>query len=72
MDFNIDLDEMVQGFVQEDFNPLVRTEEEIMRQLTLWEDQMQSVTGRDARLNYKDEFKDFGLLDRFYRRIKAE
>ena len=33
---------------------------------------MQRVTGRDARLNYKDEFKDFGLLDRFYRRIKAE
>ena len=33
---------------------------------------MRRVTGRDAQLNYKDEFKDFGLLDRFYRRIKAE
>ena len=30
MDFNIDLEEQVQGFFQEDQNPIARTEEEIM------------------------------------------
>ena len=63
---------MVQDFVSDESNPTARTEEEVLHQLRLWEDQMRRVTGRDAQLNYKDEFKDFGLLDRFYRRIKAE
>ena len=42
-----------------------------MHQLKLWDDQVRRLRGNDKPLNYAEEFVNFGLLDRFYRRVEA-
>ena len=53
-------------------NTMVREQEVVLQQLRLWEDQMRQSRGIEAPLNYADEFKPYGLLDRFYMLIKQD
>lgn len=37
----------------------------------MWEDEVRNFRGYDKPLNYVGEFKQYGLLDRFFRRMEA-
>ena len=37
----------------------------------MWEDEVRNFRGYDKPLNYVGEFKHYGLLDRFFRRMEA-
>lgn len=71
IDFSIDLNSITNQFVSEQQETIVREKEPVLHQLRLWEDQVRSFRGNDKPLNYVDEFKNFGLLDRFYLRMEA-
>ena len=71
MDFSIDLDQITSQFIGDQQDTLIRDKEAIIHQLRLWEDQVQTFRGNDKPLKYVDEFKEYGLLDRFYRRMNA-
>lgn len=71
VDFSVDLESITSQFISNKQDTLMREKEPVIHQLRLWEDQVRAFRGNDRPLNYADEFKNYGLLDRFYKRLEA-
>lgn len=70
IDVSFDLESLMHAFTLSHNDRLVRDRSTIVEQLNLWENEMRTHKGHDKKLNYADEFKAFGLLDRFHRQVE--
>ena len=70
MEFSYDLENMTAGLLQDMENTVVREKEAVIQKLQVWEEHMSEMNGSEKRLNFTNEFKPYGLLDRFYRRME--
>jgi len=70
IDFNIDLASITSGFEISTQERSTRDEALILNKLREWSAKAQAEFGTNKHYNFDEEFKAYGLLDRFYRKLQ--
>ena len=69
VDFNVNLSELMSGFQTEDFERFTSDKDLIVQKLREWSDQASNALGKNQAYTFENEFKPFGLLDRFEAKV---
>ena len=72
VDVNIDLKALILQLFNEDQDDIVTKDKaEVVKKLHDWEANLRAVRNQDRPLNFADELKPFGLLDKFNIKLDA-